>query len=122
MSIYLNKNVLIQFQIFSLVLIVLLVFSLPSGTMAQEIKAAPLYEPENPRTHSHPDMDRWSYLPNELQASVAVSMKGTIVMLYPCSAQGICGRVPPGGEKKSIFRLCCGQTVVHGRCRWFPQH
>jgi hypothetical protein len=43
---------------------------LPSGTIAQEIKAAPLYEPENPATLSHPDIDRWNYVPDDLQVSV----------------------------------------------------
>jgi hypothetical protein len=51
-------------------LITLLVLFLPINIPAQEIKAGPTYEPENPATLSHPDVDRWSYFPNELQVSV----------------------------------------------------
>jgi hypothetical protein len=67
---YHYKNVFIQWDIFHLAFISLLVLFLPITTPAQEIKAAPRYEPENPTTLSHPDMDRWSYLPNKLQVSV----------------------------------------------------
>ena len=67
---YLYKNVYINSHISYLTLMIILIFFLPTGTLAQEIKAAPLYEPENPAMMSHPDMDRWSYVPDELQVSV----------------------------------------------------
>jgi hypothetical protein len=70
MNIYLNKNIPIKFHIFCLVFIVLLFFFLPTNTMAQKTKAAPLYEPKNPATLGHIEIDRWSYLSDELQASV----------------------------------------------------
>ena len=51
-----------------LVFVYILIF--PSGMLAQKIKSAPLYEPENPATLGHIEIDRWSYLSDELQASV----------------------------------------------------
>jgi hypothetical protein len=64
------KNVSNQSYIFHLALIALLVLFLPINTPAQKIRATSLYEPDIPATLSHVDIDRWSYLPNELQISV----------------------------------------------------
>ncbi len=47
-------------------------------------------------------------------------MNGMIVIMYHCLIRHNYGRVLPGEEKESIFRWCCGLTVVHGRCRCLP--
>ena len=52
------------------VLAVFLIFVLPNYLVAQGFKVSPVYEPENPAQLSHPDIDRWSYIPTGLLGSV----------------------------------------------------
>ena len=66
---YLYENIFTNSNISYLTLMVLLVFFLQTNMLAQDLKAAPLYEPVNPSILSHPDIDRWSYIPEELQVS-----------------------------------------------------
>ncbi|MBN2411671.1 DUF4091 domain-containing protein [candidate division KSB1 bacterium] len=52
------------------ILAVLLIFIIPYHLDAQQFKVSPVYEPDNPTQLSHPDMDRWSYIPSGLLGSV----------------------------------------------------
>jgi hypothetical protein len=49
--------------------IICLILMTVIGLPAQDIRTAPVYEPENPTPLSHPDVDRWFYIPDGLQAS-----------------------------------------------------
>ena len=63
------KKTYIAYRILFPMFVLLLVLAHPPAIIAQEINAAPRYEPQNPARLSHPDTDRWSYLADGLQVS-----------------------------------------------------
>jgi len=81
-----NNKIRSDQLLFTCLLFILGIVSAPfSITLGQEIMAAPIYEPESPAILSHPDMDRWKYVPPELQVSVGsidVRYQRDVVPMY----------------------------------------
>ncbi len=67
-----KKHQILKFTsrgIIPLIFIIMVLF-VTGQLCAQKFKVSPDYEPENPTQLSHPDMDRWSYIPTGLLGSV----------------------------------------------------
>ena len=96
---HLEKSILHLFITFTSICIVLSVWQ---SVLAQDLRSAPIYEPDNPAPLSHPDIDRWSYFPEGLHGAV-----GSIDKRYDRD------RVPMFNGSKSWSGVCWrGETIA----------